>query len=176
MNRIVVAFATEDAQLRMSRLLESGGTKVVNRCATGAETIRTLRKMGSGVVVCGFKLKDMTANDLAQRLIGIGVVLCVSSPVNLSYCQGENIFRLPTPVVRGDFHASVNILNQLENQTLRHAAPRRGDADKQTIASAKEHLMETESMSEEEAHRYLQKTSMDAGRTMVETARTVLGV
>ncbi|WP_409968000.1 ANTAR domain-containing protein [Bengtsoniella intestinalis] len=174
MNRIVVAFTTPEAQLKMSKLLESGGSRVAGQFATGAEVIRAIRKQGSGIVICGFKLKDMTANDLAQRLLGSAVVLCVSAPLNLTYCQGENIFRLPTPVVRGDFHASVNILHQLESQTLRHATPRRGDADKQTISSAKERLMESLGMSEEEAHRYLQKTSMDAGRPLVETAKSVL--
>lgn len=174
MNRIIVAFSTPDAQQKMTKLLESGGSRVAGQFATGAETIRAIRKQGSGIVVCGFKLKDMTANDLAQRLIGSAVVLCVSAPLNLSYCQGENIFRLPTPVIRGDFHASLNILHQLETQTLRHGTPRRGDADKQTISQAKERLMALNGMSEEEAHRHLQKTSMDAGRTLVETAKAVL--
>ena len=34
--------------------------------------------------------------------------------------------------------------------------------------------MKNRNMSEEEAHRYLQKNSMDSGNSMVETARMVL--
>ncbi len=175
MNRIVVAFSAPDAQTRICRLLESGGTKVFGSFASGAEVIRAVRKMGSGIVVCGFKLKDMTANDLANRLQGSAVVLVVTSPVNLSFCQGSNIFRLPTPVARAEFHASMNILRQLEEQTLRQKAPRRGDEDKALITQAKEHLMTKLSMTEEEAHRHLQKKSMDTGRTLVETAKEELG-
>jgi response regulator NasT len=41
------------------------------------------------------------------------------------------------------------------------------------IAEAKAILMERNNMSEEEAHRYLQKTSMDTGTGIVEAARMV---
>ena len=44
------------------------------------------------------------------------------------------------------------------------------------IEQAKALLMERNGMSEEEAHRYLQKTSMEGGRNMTETAQMVLSV
>jgi response regulator NasT len=36
--------------------------------------------------------------------------------------------------------------------------------------------MERNGMSEEEAHRYIQKTSMDSGTNMVETAQMVISL
>ena len=68
MDRIVVAFVNEEAQRRILRLLESGGYSPAACCAAGAEVIRTVRKLGSAIVVCGFKLRDMTATDLAADL------------------------------------------------------------------------------------------------------------
>ena len=44
------------------------------------------------------------------------------------------------------------------------------------IRKAKELLMTRNNMSEEEAHRYLQKSSMDSGTNMVETAEMVLSI
>ena len=44
------------------------------------------------------------------------------------------------------------------------------------IAEAKALLMERNNMTEEEAHRYLQKTSMDSGTNLVETAQMVLSM
>ena len=41
------------------------------------------------------------------------------------------------------------------------------------IADAKKLLMERNSMTEEEAHRYMQKCSMDSGTNIVETAQMV---
>ena len=42
------------------------------------------------------------------------------------------------------------------------------------IKQAKEILMNRNHMTEEEAHRYIQKCSMDSGTNMVETAQMVL--
>ena len=44
------------------------------------------------------------------------------------------------------------------------------------IRQAKELLMARNNMSEAEAHRYLQKSSMDSGTNMVETAQMVLSI
>lgn len=44
------------------------------------------------------------------------------------------------------------------------------------IKKAKELLMERNNMSEGEAHRYLQKCSMDSGTNLVETAEMVLSI
>ena len=46
--------------------------------------------------------------------------------------------------------------------------------DRKYIDRAKEILMRTKGMSEPEAYRYLQKTSMDNSTSMVETARMVI--
>ena len=42
------------------------------------------------------------------------------------------------------------------------------------IKEAKELLMDRNNMTEDEAHRYIQKCSMDSGTNMVETAQMVL--
>ena len=47
---------------------------------------------------------------------------------------------------------------------------------REEIRKAKELLMTRNNMSEEEAHRYLQKSSMDSGANMVETAEMVLSI
>ncbi len=53
----------------------------------------------------------------------------------------------------------------------RHSAPVRSEEDQKLIDEAKSLLMERNNMTEEEAHRYLQKTSIDSGTNMVETAQ-----
>ena len=48
--------------------------------------------------------------------------------------------------------------------------------EQEMIAEAKALLMERNNMTEEEAHRYLQKNSMDSGTNIVETAEMVLSI
>ena len=174
MDRIVVAFANEEAQRRILRLLESDGYSPAACCAAGAEVIRTVRKLGSAIVVCGFKLRDMTATDLAADLWQTAVLLTVSSAVNLDFCEGENLYKLPTPVRRSDFFATLDLLRRFEEKHLHHPPPKRREADQQLIQKAKDLLMDVNRMTEGEAHRFLQKRSMDAGLKMVETAQLII--
>lgn len=174
MERMVVAFASEEAQRRIVRMLESNGICPAGCCFSGAEVIRTIRKLGSGLVICGFKLRDITANELAASLRGIGVLLVVSSAANLDFCGGENLYKLPTPAARSDFFASLEMLRRLEETQLRHPPPRRKEAEQSLIRRAKELLMDVNRMTEAEAHRFLQKRSMDTGRKLAETAQLII--
>ena len=48
--------------------------------------------------------------------------------------------------------------------------------EQQEIDAAKRRLMQARNMTEPEAYRYIQKYSMDAGRSLVESARMVLAL
>lgn len=174
MERVLVAFANAQAQERICRLLESGGSIPAGCFFTGAEVIRAARKLGTAIVVCGFKLRDMTANTLAANLRGIGAVLVVSAPSHLTFCEGENLFKLSSPASRADFFASLELLSRLETQSLRPPVVRQRASDQKLVSRAKALLMDVGCMSENEAHRFLQKKSMDSGLRLAETAQLVI--
>ncbi|OYO67786.1 hypothetical protein CG709_17180 [Lachnotalea glycerini] len=50
----------------------------------------------------------------------------------------------------------------------------RNEHEKELIQQAKLLLMDRNNMSEEEAHRYIQRCSMDSGTNLVETAQMIL--
>ena len=52
----------------------------------------------------------------------------------------------------------------------------RSEEEQAVIDEAKEMLMSRNNMSEMEAHRYIQKCSMDSGNSLVETAQMVLSI
>lgn len=174
MNRMIVAFPNAEAQLRIVKLLETGGYAPVCCCAAGAEAVRAARKLGSALIVCGFHLRDMTANDLAVSLRDTAALLVVSTAANLDFCEGENLFKLSTPARRADFFASLELLRKFEEKNLRHPAPPRQEEEQRLIRRAKELMMDINRMTEAEAHRFLQKQSMDTGLKMTETARIIV--
>ena len=87
----------------------------------------------------------------------------------------EDIFRLPAPVSKGDLCASVRMVLQMNHRLERMIRPRRNEEEQAVIEEAKRLLMERNGMTEEQAHRFIQKKSMDSGSRMVQTARLVLG-
>ena len=114
----------------------------------------------------------MTASELAENL-GPGTgVLVIASAANLDLCQGENLYKLPVPASRADLYASLDTL--LRQRQRSRPGPTRQEEAQKLIRRAKELLMDVNRMSEAEAHRFLQKRSMDAGLRLEQTARLVI--
>ena len=89
----------------------------------------------------------------------------------------SGVVGLPSPI---KVHDLVNTLEMM-TQTLEEEARKRRESvrnevreEKAVIDQAKALLMERNHMSESEAHRYLQKNSMESGTNMLETAQMVL--
>ena len=59
---------------------------------------------------------------------------------------------------------------------LRQQPKQRDEKERAIINQAKALLMERNNMTEEEAHRYIQKCSMDSGTNMLETAQMVISL
>ena len=68
----------------------------------------------------------------------------------------------------------INDKKESSYETDKSARKKRSRQEQKAIDHAKSILMERKSMSEKEAFRYLQKSSMDSGRNMVETAQMIL--
>ena len=170
MNHLIVAFETEAACHRVCELLAASALPVRSVCKSGAEVIRAVRYMGGGVVVCGVKLPDMTADQLYDDLEGDAYILAAAKPEALDLCENPHIFRLPLPTNRYALAAAVQMLTQLEGMSASaHSRP-----DQEIIQKAKILLETNGSMTEEEAHRYLQKRSMQSRRKMAEVAADVV--
>ena len=117
---IIVVFPNKDNAANIRNLLVRGGMEVTGVCTTGAQALNYADAADDGIVVCGYKMKDMMYTELREYL-------------------SERFEML-------------------------------------LIAKAKELLMARNHMSEAEAHKYLQKSSMDSGTSMTETAQMILRV
>lgn len=174
MERIVVAFIREETQRKTLRLLATEGREVAAVCASGAEVIRTVRQMGNAIVICGFHLRDMTVDALAADLRGMAAVMAVAKASLLELCSGENLFKLPVPASRSEFFSTLDLMLDFEATHLRHPVSCRREEEQRLIRRAKEVLMDVNRMTEEEAHRFLQKRSMERSIKMAEAAQWVI--
>lgn len=175
MEKVIVAFESGKSCERVRDILESSGTAACIICRSAAEVKRTVSKQRITTVVCGFKLPDEPAQALFEDLPPTCSMLMVAVQSLLDLCQNDDIFRLPSPVSRGDLAASVRMLLQIGHRLEKFIRPQRTNEEQAVIGEAKALLMDRHGMTEEQAHRFLQKKSMDSGAKMVQTAKLVLG-
>ena len=135
--------------------------------------------LGDGILVCGCKYPDMIYSELRSVLPSHFQMLLVASQRVLSECSDPDLMCIAMPLKVRDL---LNTLDLMAEQTarrkkrLRQKPKARSEEEKKIVLEAKSLLMERNHMSEEEAHRYIQKCSMDSGTNLVETAQMVLSL
>ena len=174
MYKIVLAFSNEKNRTRIYETLEAEGYTPKNMCRTGKEAIREIRRLGGGIIICGCRLPDMTADDLMYYVNGIASVIAVGQPVMLDMCENEDIYKLSTPLRKNKLISAVAYVLQKDCTVAEAKTSVRTEEEKEIINCAKQLLMKHNKISEPEAYRFIQKNSMDIGFKMTSTARLII--
>lgn len=176
---IIIAFPRIEDAKNIKNVLMRYGYEVSAVCTSGAQVVSVANELDEGIVVCGYRFADMHYSQLHGYLPKGFEMLLVASPGKLQDMTNNDIVCLPMPIKTND------LLNTLQMMTYNYRRRKkrskekpkgRSDLERSTIERAKLLLMDRNNMTEEEAHRYIQKTSMDSGTNMVETSEMILTI
>ncbi len=174
MEKVILAFEGAKTSARVRDILEGAGVADCVFCHSAAEVKRLVHKQHITTVLCGYKLMDETAESLCEDLPPTTSVLVIAVQTMLDMIENDDLFKLAAPVSRSDLLASVQMLIQVGHRMEKFVRPQRSEEEKALIQAAKRVLMDRHDMTEEQAHRFLQKKSMDSGARLVQTAQMVL--
>lgn len=173
MRKVIVAFERQSNCDRLREILEGTGEFSCLACRSADQVKRAVHKLRLELVVCGFKLGaescESVYHDLPQRC----AMLMVAPQAQLDLCETKGVFKLPAPVRRSELLASVRLLAQM-GQGRDRTPVKRSQEERELVEQAKRILIEHSGMTEDQAHRFLQKRSMDSGARLADTARQVL--
>lgn len=179
MINVIVAFPKIENGKSIKNILIKSGFQVGSVCVTGAQVLQNTDMLGDGIVVCGYRLQDMIYTELHEYLPRHFQMLMVAAPNLCEEREVEDIVCLSMPLKVHELVSTMEMMTYaMERQRKkRKSAPReRSEEEKQMIQQAKELLMVRNNMTEEEAHRYMQKTSMDSGTGLSETAQMIMSM
>ncbi len=174
MEQVIVAFERESNAKKIKETLESAGVAACIICRSTAEVKRLVYKMNLSAIICGFKLSDGSCESLRSDLPDDCAMLMVAVQGQLEMVEGESLFKLAAPMKKSDLLDSVRMLLQLSHGVMTGHRHRRTEEEQNLVEQAKRILMGRHGMTEGEAHRFLQKRSMDNGIKLTDTARMVL--
>ena len=181
MSNIIVAFSKKENAVSIRNILARSGVTAGAVCTSGTKALQYAELWNDGIVICGSRLQDMQYMELRELLEDSFEMLLIDRAEKWSDGLPDGVVGLPMPVKGYDLLETVRmLLETLERRRRRRkraagtARVQRTGSQKREIERAKAVLMERNNMSEEEAHRYLQKTSMESGTNLTETAEMIL--
>lgn len=179
MTNIIVAFPKQDNARNIKKILMQNGYHVNVVCTTGAQVLQNAEELGGGIIICGYRFVDMMYTEVYEYLPEQFEMLLVASPANCGNRDVENLVCLSTPLKVNELLQTVEMMEYTIMRRKKKAKqnPKERSSDEQEmIQEAKLLLMERNNLSEEEAHRYMQKRSMDNGTGLTETAQMILSL
>lgn len=170
----MLAFSKTETAEKIRIMLDGSGCEVAAVCHSRAELMRSLADMDETLVIMGYKLPDGVADDVFEDLDGRHKLMSIVKADHQGDIYNQDIFVVTLPINRQI------ILNAIETfvgiiERQRHRK-NRTDEEKKIIEDAKAYLMENHAMTEEMAHRFIQKRSMDTGAKFIDTARAILKI
>jgi len=174
MGGIIIAMPRAEDAARVEDMLRNAGMEdVIFSCRTGSQVLMNLRERDADLVICTKKLSDMGYEEIVEYMPSYANLILLTKDASV-YSSSSNVIRLLLPFRSGDLINTISMFRGPLRLKKKKPPTVRSDEDKKIIDSAKQLLMTRNHMEEPEAFRYLQKSSMDSGRSMLETAQMVL--
>lgn len=177
MGTILIAMPRTEDALHFESLIKKHGLMFETViCNTGSEVLRVSNDRDYGIVICTKNLKDMVYSELADYLPPSFYIIVLTKDATVETFS-DRMIKLLLPIRTSELVSTIEMINAgFSRPKKRKEKPYRTKSkeENQIIERAKQLLMERNGMSEQEAFRYIQKTSMDTGRRSVETAEMIL--
>ena len=176
MGSIIIALPKIEDAKHISDILKRRGIETSVICTTASTVLSQVHQLNNGIVICGSRFTDMHYTQLYEYLPEYFEMLLLASPTVLETCP-SGIMTLAFPIKPADLAGTVEMMLTQQRRKLKKqkASPeKRTEQEQNYINNAKWVLMERNNMTEQEAFRYIQKSSMDSGTNMVETAQMIL--
>lgn len=173
---IVIALPKIEDAKKIRTILIRHGFSVASICCTGSNALASISALDCGILICGYHLPDMYYRDIAACLPSYFELLLLASARVISEAP-SSVLSVEMPMKASDLVNTVDMmLSQIERRIKKDKKKPKARSWKEQnyIANAKMLLMQRNHLSEDEAYRYIQKSSMDSGTNMAETAQMIL--
>jgi response regulator NasT len=184
MESALIVSRVEKSTAFFTGMLHEAGVRRAVGLGSGGEARRLLRERDFDLVIVNAPLHDETGERLARDIAcgnGAQVILVVKSEYAdevSGLCEGDGVLTIAKPVGRAAFWSALTFAraahNRLSRAQAENARLRQKLEDLRVVGRAKLLLVSRLGMSEEEAHRHLEKQAMDLRATKREIAEGVI--
>ena len=177
MEHVIIGLSDRSKGAVIKEIVVTNGFLDVEICTSGEEVLRLANAYAGGIVICGYKVGSMLYSQVQEMLPPQFGFLLLLSRNQAALVDTEELFSLVLPIQKIDFIRTVKTILRLQQEKdgpSSNPVLVRPQEERVLIEKAKLFLMNHHHISEEAAHRYIQRNSMNRGWKPVEMARWIL--
>ncbi len=170
-NDIFILFKNKSTAINIGKMVTMAGMHVASIVLNTSDLKRRIAYYGSGIIICGYMGNDEAMAAFLEDIPDEFQVVLIGTAEQIHYCENLRVHKLAVPLHRMDLICCLEMISNVDADVKRTNM----DAESENlIYKAKRYLITHYAMTEEQAHRYIQKKSMDTGRKMVDIARMIV--
>jgi response regulator NasT len=173
-NNVFIAFDSKKTAYTIAKMVISEGYEVAGVAKDLIHLKTILSYYKGGILIMGSRFCSMAVDDLLEDVSDDVDVILIGNINQLATCHDERVFKLALPLKKNDLICSVEMFISVDNASGK--VPTKSVADDKLISRAKRVLIDRYDMNEEQAHRYIQKKSMDSGKKLVDIAKIIVSL
>lgn len=177
MGTILIAMPNAEDSKNLGNIIRNSGALFdIEICRTSAEILRIANARDYGVIICTKKVFEMNYLELSGYIPEYFGMIVLTKNMGLE-TTSDKMVKLLLPFKPRELIDTVSMITSILERSIRKrrkSPPKRSESEKKIIDKAKGLLIDRNGMTEPEAFRYIQKCSMDTGRSMIESAHMIL--
>ena len=184
MENILLVSHSEKGTEFFSDILKSSSVYHITTVQSCNEARRMILERDFDLVIINAPLRDESGEKLSKHIVSNGisqVILVVKNEffeAVTAVCEGEGVLTVSKPIIKEVFWSALSLAKSARNRILKvqteNAKLKQKIEDIRIVDRAKCILISFMHMSEKDAHRYIEKQSMDMRCTKREIAEGIL--
>lgn len=167
MPNIILAFSSEKTCNSIGSVLKISGLQVNHICKSGSNLRQYCGRLSNGIIICSSRFTDENIYTIIDDFHSNFTFIVIDYSGNLLHIDNNKCISVSLPVKQ-------NELSSLFHLALYQNEEKVKVANKKLMSDAKNILQKHYNKTEEQAHKYIQKKSMDTGKPINEVCRSLL--
>ena len=166
-NNIIIGFSSDKICSNIINILNKNGISYDCVCKTGASLRKSCSYYENGIILCQTSFIDEPTYNIVQDFYKDFIFLIIGNIDKLSLYDNNIVYKLVTPVKQEDIINALDLAFYKNSENIK-------EKNNKIINKAKELLMLNNNFTETNAHKYIQKKSMDTGKKSIDIAKLII--
>lgn len=168
-NRIIVGFSNNRICSIVCKVLNKYGISPDCICNTGIGIRKMADYFNEGIIICGDTFYDEPLVNIVEDLWQNFNIILIGKYDKINICEDNKAYKLVTPLKMEE------LIGALELKLCEKTFNRKNLKDRENLLeSAKIVLFKKYNFNEAQAHKYMQKLSMEKGKKLTEIAQNII--